>query len=258
MSRAPHPKQGTFDGTQSTLVTGSLRGFRCWDVVHFSENTYSLTGTVHSDYIWSEGKHTARCIYTKTHDAPASYCVCGIYGWYTQREPIYMYTGTLIGVTENTGRILLGTHGFRAQKSTIVALAPHPLYRYTLIQRRQWQFFTWRKRHIQFGPNRWAMLYPTHWQMMHDYPPDRGTLQNLGISASTRGYAPLLLRLLTIHQMMYYTILAILLWIPVVSVRAYVAGTSIIEAHLIRIMRRVVHALHRPRRSSHHAHDEVQ
>lgn len=61
------------------------------------------------------------------HAAPVDGCHCGIYGWYTPWYAVSAHTGPITAVTKNTGRILMGTGGFRAERSEIVAICPSPI-----------------------------------------------------------------------------------------------------------------------------------
>lgn len=54
------------------------------------------------------------------HAAPHATCSCGIYAWY--RPGDLADDGDVFGVIEATGRVLLGTSGFRAERARIVAL----------------------------------------------------------------------------------------------------------------------------------------
>lgn len=56
------------------------------------------------------------------HAAPHKDCRCGFYGWYDPRDH-RMVPASLTAVIEASGRIVLGEHGFRAERARVVAVA---------------------------------------------------------------------------------------------------------------------------------------
>lgn len=57
------------------------------------------------------------------HEAPHPDCSCGIYAHYLPLESYHSWSDKIYGVIEASGRILMGTKGFRAENAKIVALA---------------------------------------------------------------------------------------------------------------------------------------
>jgi hypothetical protein len=115
----------------SALVDGRLRGYRAWrGLAHGGQHEGRLlsTGMAHT---WRKDAHTepegASCLtyLDQVHFAPDAHCRCGIYGWYDpadERIPHPAASGSVFGVVQATGRVILGTHGFRAEKAQVLAV----------------------------------------------------------------------------------------------------------------------------------------
>lgn len=125
------------------------------------------------------------CSCAGRHLAPNAECTCGIYGWYTPDFATREHTGAVFGVVEISGRVLLGTTGFRAERARIVAVTRHPNPQTNPFS----GTFPGRG-----GPDRTSRLletvedrYPgvrvvgSYYDLVKRYPPDTGTLKNLGI-----------------------------------------------------------------------------
>lgn len=111
--------QRDYKGTEH-LILESVLGFRQWSWIR-----NQLIGTMSVD--WNKGYLEAECkSYCQeaeiSHSSPDPGCQCGIYAHYL---PLESYTNRygVFGVVEASGRILMGTKGFRAEKAKIVALA---------------------------------------------------------------------------------------------------------------------------------------
>lgn len=141
-----------YHGKEVAMVPATLRGYRCWLIGATGHGAYvchcgctdykswpdtwdHLYACNFNDHAWDTGVNVAKC---KTvgrnilveqqrglHPSPVNGCTCGIYATHT---PTWMYTNGVRGVIEASGRILLGTKGFRAEKAQIVALATGHLY----------------------------------------------------------------------------------------------------------------------------------
>lgn len=114
------------------MYLGTLRGYRSWRVSTGGE-LRSIRGTA-----WEQESVEARCIrlecdcpvctyHIPDHagkPAPQADCECGIYGWYTWEKAASPYAvwPTALGVIEASGRIIVGTEGFRAEKATVIAI----------------------------------------------------------------------------------------------------------------------------------------
>lgn len=126
-----------YSGSERPLIPGTLRGFREWLVID-PEGTlgalnYQWTDEATNDPRrppdWTPGINEAVCM-QGLHQAPPGHhpgvadgrC-CGFYAKYVPRglnetaSPV-----RVTGIIEGSGRISLGTRGFRAQKAEIVAL----------------------------------------------------------------------------------------------------------------------------------------
>jgi hypothetical protein len=111
----------------AAFVDGRLRGYRAWRGVSLGGQLLS-TGM---SYLWRKDAHTepevASCLtyLDEVHPAPDARCRCGIYGWYDpadERIPHPAASGSVFGVVQATGRVILGTHGFRAEKAQVLAV----------------------------------------------------------------------------------------------------------------------------------------
>lgn len=115
-------------GADPTFIPAEIRGYRMWTYRHDSG---PLLRAVAMGYEWLRGVNKAFCAYRDDHEAPVKDCRatghgCGFYGWHTGfpdgfEDPIRY---PVLGVIRVSGRIILGTKGFRAEKAEIEALAP--------------------------------------------------------------------------------------------------------------------------------------
>lgn len=112
--------QSDYKGSEY-LILESVLGFRQWSWIR-----NQLVGTMSVD--WNKGYLEAECKrYCRDEEracefSPDPDCVCGIYAHYLPLESYSSRYG-VFGVVEASGRILMGTKGFRAEKAKIVALA---------------------------------------------------------------------------------------------------------------------------------------
>lgn len=129
------------DRGEVSLVPGSLRGYRVW-----GPSGFALAALGFSGYIYIPGANTAYCIYAEgnrcicscneckvlQHDsapAPVLACTCGFYALLTHdQEELQGAVGVVsrtypIGSLKASGRVVLGSRGFRAERVEIEALA---------------------------------------------------------------------------------------------------------------------------------------
>jgi hypothetical protein len=59
----------------------------------------------------------------EAHPAPVAGCSCGFYAWY-QPGDTRLVRGAMFGAIAGSGRLQLGTHGYRAERAKLVAIAP--------------------------------------------------------------------------------------------------------------------------------------
>lgn len=143
---------------EDTLVLGVLRGFRAWDLEIWSNPLiHGQADTTSPDFLglfatsisvpWTqpmkaqclrtagcpcESCAVARSLHIPTHDPaegpiPVTSCECGIYGWYHPEwivEDHWWPKSGAVGVIEASGKVVLGSRGFRAEQARTVALAP--------------------------------------------------------------------------------------------------------------------------------------
>lgn len=110
-------------GDDQQLVAGSLRGYRCWSSVTKAGELRSI-GVTHT---WKpkpyESPELAVCRGGQCGGpSPGEKCTCGIYGWYDPADH-RLATSSIFGVVAATGRVQLGTHGFRAERVQVIAVA---------------------------------------------------------------------------------------------------------------------------------------
>lgn len=111
------------------FVAGELRGYRTWLRSHPDDVPAGMLPlrSVHLPYVSWTPILRARCLAadygqaTKPHQVPAKGCRCGIYGWYRPRDR-RIVPAPVFGVVAASGAIIMGTHGFRAEQATIVAI----------------------------------------------------------------------------------------------------------------------------------------
>lgn len=119
-----------FTGEQE-LVPGKLRGFRWFRT---NENSRYGIGAVFKPVAWRVHM-SAKCYSVNNGQAtnkhcssPNIECHCGIYAYYSPPfvETLRAADDLMYGVIEVTGRVLLGSSGFRAENASIVAIARPP------------------------------------------------------------------------------------------------------------------------------------
>lgn len=106
------------------LILESVRGYKQWTW----DSTRKLISMFPAD--WTNGSLTSTCSRadldmdksSATHVSPDISCTCGIYAHYLPLES-YEKPKNLFGVVECSGKLLMGTKGFRAEKARVVALA---------------------------------------------------------------------------------------------------------------------------------------
>lgn len=109
------------------------------------------------------------------HQIPTRSCTCGIYGWYTPEWALLEHTAEIMGVIEVTGKVLLGTSGFRAEKAEIKAITVNERFATPAVYRNVM---------TMMGGERYQgiELIPNPEKLVNAYPPDLDTLKNLGIT----------------------------------------------------------------------------
>ena len=75
------------------------------------------------DRPWSAGVTFANCL-RGPHAAPKEGCTCGLHAWYAVADArAHTLPGEVTAVVRASGRVLLGEHGWRAEKAEILAVA---------------------------------------------------------------------------------------------------------------------------------------
>ena len=125
------------------FVAGELRGYRTWLRSHPDDVPAGMLPlrSVHLPYVSWTPILRARCLAadygqaTKPHQVPAKGCRCGIYGWYRPRDR-RIVPAPVFGVVAASGAIIMGTHGFRAEQATIVAIVSRDAGKFLCVYRR--------------------------------------------------------------------------------------------------------------------------
>ncbi len=145
-SRAGRAGMREFSDADYSLIMGSVRGFRWYSLTapDLRQNPFGNLNDLwkNSDsrwlrgqqsFEWQSGINTARCMNDDTHVPPVEWdektgaeCGCGFWAYWqpNQHEMSGGRAGTLpvLGVIEGTGRIVIGTKGFRSQYAKIIAV----------------------------------------------------------------------------------------------------------------------------------------
>jgi hypothetical protein len=124
-------------GAGTPLVAGTLRGYRTWQPLSrwakVPEGALPLASVTRPEVVWTptQGAHCIpsdacafRCppsTLPTGHDSPSVGCRCGIYAWY-KPEDTGILDARVFGVVQAFGRILMGDHGFRAERARIAAI----------------------------------------------------------------------------------------------------------------------------------------
>lgn len=159
-----------FDGPPA-LVPGELRGYR-----RFRLAEDGLHPTVHAaGGPWSGGVERAVCAAGEEHEAPASDCGCGLYGWYFPDDAgTASGYGDVSAVIAARGRTILGDSGFRAAGGRVQAVA-------LPLRVRLQCGAAERARSMLAQQYPGATVYTSRRAMLRDHP--AGDLTALGISA---------------------------------------------------------------------------
>jgi hypothetical protein len=154
------------------LVPGSLRGYRTWRRVgrraRVPDGMLPLTAVTRRHVLWGPTL-SADCTETDfvipgvtrvhvdgEHRSPASWCECGIYGWYEPHDTAMLDPGAfgVFGVIQVSGLVLMGDSGFRAERARIVAVV------------------TRNKRVATACEEAGIAVYRRRHDLLRDYPPD--------------------------------------------------------------------------------------
>lgn len=162
---------------EEILIPSSLLGFRQW---YWKEGSISSFGNSK----WTNGSLTSVCERfsvlgdtKEEHSSPYMECSCGIYAHYLPLES-YERTYNIFGVIEASGRIFMGTKGFRAEKAKIVALSGYGPCT---------QWFTTKEKTrgiyppdvVDFCTSIGVPYFPTVKQMVYEFP--QVDLSSLGV-----------------------------------------------------------------------------
>lgn len=163
------------------LITSTVRGFKQWSW----NKDRKLVSMFPAD--WSNGSLTSECSRyglskdksSDIHVSPGNDCTCGVYAHYLPLESYEKQRNSIFGVVEASGKILMGTKGFRAEKAKVIALAGYGPCN-------QWFENTEKTRGVypedvvDFCTSIGVPYFPTVRQMVFEFPQD--DLSSLGVS----------------------------------------------------------------------------
>lgn len=151
-----------------------------------------LTGIHMTEEVYRPGVNVATCGYNKCQTENIEGCVCGYYAYFSDAANTnFLSKGRVGGIVRGYGRTVVGTNGFRATRSDLVAL--FPLNNGGSVKR----------------PSRFRYLYPTYDQV----------LRMVGSSAAY-GWTWTALVLLGIAAVTFTVVGSVLGWWPVVALAA--------------------------------------
>lgn len=171
---------------EETLVPAALRGYRSWRV---QDARLRSTGVSH---VWNTPEVAAQCLapavgggsdpdcpcdlcLRNTHASPHRGCTCGIYGWYNPADQ-RLVAGDVFGAVEATGRVVLASHGFRAERVRMLALAIEPIS-YLRSMTLSFSLYTPPSGEDLHTIARWAKehgvpVFPSKIEMLAEFPPE--------------------------------------------------------------------------------------
>jgi hypothetical protein len=104
--------------TDPALLLEHVTGFR-----QFRVGDDGLLPAHVGDKPWSAGVTIAHCK-RGPHRAPKEGCTCGLHAWYDVADArAHALPGEVTAVVRASGTVLLGEHGWRAEKAEILAVA---------------------------------------------------------------------------------------------------------------------------------------
>lgn len=119
---------------KETMYPGELRGYRAWQS-DLTKDDLVPTGrlrAVNFSTIWNTTQVAVckKLLLTHPDPAPKLDCVCGLYAYYDCYETFDQHVSIrrgnpvapILGVVAASGKVILGTKGFRAQRMRILAL----------------------------------------------------------------------------------------------------------------------------------------
>lgn len=134
------PVASTFYGYRAFLIDDSLSMPPARDFVGGKtpqKQRGTLRGVYQAGYRWGPGVNQATCLrdplysmtYSMTtvgvppkHEQPIEECMCGFWAYTNGVHSLTVSGPAVFGIIEGWGRMVIGPHGFRAEKARIVAL----------------------------------------------------------------------------------------------------------------------------------------
>lgn len=101
------------------LVPGSVLGFR-----QFRLDGHGRLSPLFADGSpWDPAGARARCSRNADHQAPVADCTCGLHAWHHAEDAfVRAAPGQVVAAVRAHGRIVLGEHGFRAERAEVAAV----------------------------------------------------------------------------------------------------------------------------------------
>ena len=104
---------------EEPLVAGTLLGFRRFRV----DEQGRLLPLHVGNRPWSVATTAAECAAHPAHRPPVEACSCGLHAWHHAEDALSRSDGVSVAAAVRAhGRIVLGEHGFRAERAEVVAV----------------------------------------------------------------------------------------------------------------------------------------
>lgn len=123
----------------------------CGQLMPATARRGGLRSVYRSAYLWGPGINTASCLRNTTtqgrveeHDPVFAQCECGFWAFTAGQHAMTIRGPSVMGVIQGWGRMVIGPHGFRAQKARIVALCMQLEHPYRQAESRS---SVWPRRH---------------------------------------------------------------------------------------------------------------
>lgn len=130
--------------------------------------TYATTSPLHSR---KKGKAPAEDVHTCAGLEDEG-CGKGLYGYWGEQENEYCTEGTLEGIIQAYGKVIMGTRGFRAEKAHVVALTvPPPSKKGHLKGKPGIRASQGRRVRELYSPH--AVIFDSVPEMIEHFPPDQ-------------------------------------------------------------------------------------
>lgn len=120
------PEVYEFDGLAAPDMVGVVTGIRRFTIYEDADLLSPYAAKA-----WQCGWNKAECLCT-AHAAPNANCSCGFYAYYGA-DQTESHVGNVTGIIEASGRVIVGSKGFKAEKARVVALIEPGLHSHNAV-----------------------------------------------------------------------------------------------------------------------------